>query len=356
MLFGKRKIRAAIKARDAARLAILLNRSPRLANVTVSALGGEEQSPLHFAAAGGSWDVESIFASMGGGFSHEHDDADLAMARLLIEHGAIVNCADEHGQMPLHFACARGRQALVELLLDSGAHIDARNYDYHAPPLEYALHYGQDDVAAVLVRRGAGLTYHAGDKPRGPVIAACEAGCLLALRAMVERGADIKEGDSIGDLPLHWAARTGRTEIVRDLIALGANVNAEGGYSLTPLHLAASKGQCEVTELLLASHADVNALSDIRQTPLHMTVGYGVVSTARILVNKGAEVNAVDRSGVTPLHMAAAQGRSDLVSLLIEAGAHVNVANAKGDTPAKWAHDKQFSDVVALLQSHGGCL
>ncbi|MBE3142590.1 MAG: ankyrin repeat domain-containing protein, partial [Planctomycetes bacterium] len=122
---------------------------------------------------------------------------------------------------------------------DNGAHINYSN-PMKAPPLEFALHYGHDEVASMLIERGAHLNYY---EPITPLLSACQHRCVLAFRAMVASEPDVAinqmdHPDSFGDVPLHWAARTGCKEIVQTLIDIGANVNARNANGGTPLKSA----------------------------------------------------------------------------------------------------------------------
>ena len=69
---------------------------------------------------------------------------------------------------------------------------------------------------------------------------------------------DINERDEYGFTPLHWAAKNGHTETVRDLIAAGANVDLANNSRWTPLHWAAFYGHTDVFQALIAAGANVD--------------------------------------------------------------------------------------------------
>jgi ankyrin repeat protein len=68
------------------------------------------------------------------------------MVNSVLDYGADMNEAWEHGQSPLHFACSRGLLELLHLLLSKGAGVDmvGRNGDT-------ALHAVRDHYSSVAV-------------------------------------------------------------------------------------------------------------------------------------------------------------------------------------------------------------
>jgi ankyrin repeat protein len=88
------------------------------------------------------------------------DETPLMMAALrgamepamrLIERGARL---DRSGWTPLHYAASGPSTAMVKMLLDRGAPIDARSPN-GTTPLMMAARYGVEEAAALLLERGA---------------------------------------------------------------------------------------------------------------------------------------------------------------------------------------------------------
>lgn len=75
----------------------------------------------------------------------------LEPARRLLERGARV---ERPGWTPLHYAASGPDLAMVRLLLDRGAPIDARSPN-GTTPLMMAARYGTEEAAALLLERGA---------------------------------------------------------------------------------------------------------------------------------------------------------------------------------------------------------
>jgi len=90
-------------------------------------------------------------------------DNDLASLKKQLAAGADVNSRDRKGATPLLYAAAFGSPEAVQLLLDSGAGIDARNA-FDATALIWAA--GQPHKARLLVEKGADV--NARSRSRGP--------------------------------------------------------------------------------------------------------------------------------------------------------------------------------------------
>ena len=75
----------------------------------------------------------------------------LELARKLIERGADVN---KTGWTPLHYAATNGHLAVIELLLEQHAYIDAESPN-GSTPLMMAAHYGTPAAVKLLLEAGA---------------------------------------------------------------------------------------------------------------------------------------------------------------------------------------------------------
>jgi len=67
---------------------------------------------------------------------------------------------------------------------------------------------------------------------------------------LITKGADVNAINSVGDTPLHSAARAGHKDIVELLIAKGADVNAKDNQGRTPLWWANHRGHKKIVELV----------------------------------------------------------------------------------------------------------
>eukprot|EP00736_Rhodelphis_marinus_P011046 Rmarinus@m.13326 len=93
----------------------------------------------------------------------------------------IVKLRDENNRTGLHFAAGKGHDAIVNLLLDSGCHVDGTNCN-GCTPLLRALLSGHKDTAILLVRRSANI--HKKDQAGRTALSIC--GDDAQLRSVLE--------------------------------------------------------------------------------------------------------------------------------------------------------------------------
>jgi len=179
---------------------------------------------------------------------------------------------------------------------------------------------------------------------------AARAGDVAAVRASLDRGADVNAAEGDGITALHAAAEVGHVEIVEILLARGANVAAAtriGAYQ--PLHVAALGAHADVAEALLEAGADADAVtSNTGVTPLHLAAGaVDGAETVEVLLEHGADANARESSsGQTPLMFAAAENRADAIRVLLRAGADPSITTRVVDVLYNYALDRAAGQML----------
>src|SRR5215467_6726383 len=84
---------------------------------------------------------------------------------------------------------------------------------------------------------------------------------LGALRALVQRKADVNVAQPDGTTALHWAVVWNSEEDVTLLLRAGANATARNRYGATPLSEAVTSGSSAMVAALLKAGADVKTLT-----------------------------------------------------------------------------------------------
>jgi uncharacterized protein len=171
---------------------------------------------------------------------------------------------------------------------------------------------------------------------------------VVALRALLNRKADVNAAQADGTTALHWAAHWNDAETAKLLLRAGAKPGTANRFGASPLSEAALSGNAELIKALLDAGADAKALATLDgETVLMSAARSGNVEAVRMLLDHGADVNARERyKGQTALMWAAAERHSAIVKLLLERGADWRVRSFDRETkPPKLSAASSISPI-----------
>jgi ankyrin repeat protein len=369
------------------------------AGADVNAANDYGATPLSQAAVVGN--VRVIKRLLGAGADVESANADgqtalmvlarssnVEAARLLLKRGARVDTRESwRQQTALMWAAAEAQPAMVKLLIDSGADVNARsranNWERQVTaeprnqarpaggftPLLYAARRGCLECARLLVKARADVD---AVDPEGvsPLLLATLNFNFDTAAFLVEQGADVNRWDIWGRAPLYAAVdmntlptggradrpsldRTTGIELVEKLLKAGANPNLQ--LKLFPPHRS------------LRDDRGADTLLTIGSTPLIRAAKAGDVPAIRLLLAAGANVDLPTLNGITPLMAAAGNGSSGLdtrgrykteaqaveaAQLLLAAGANVNARDRTGQTALHGAAGWGYNSLIRTLASN----
>ncbi len=254
---------------------------------------------------------------------------------------------DAGGSTPLHHAAAFATPAIMKVLLEAGADIEAKNRFGQRP-----LHWAFADAArtALLLDRGADVNSRANDGRTALYSAASQRQGDAVLRLLLAKGADPNIATSTDRTPLMAAAGAGETGLMRLLLDRKADVHKLSGTGSTALMDAASSRNFEAVKMLIDAGANVNARTKRNNSALATAAMYGSEDMVKLLLDKGADVNVRDERGYSPLMYAAYSEAlpAGVVKMLLAKGADVNVTG-EGETPKSLAAKRGETEVARLL-------
>ena len=304
----------------------------------------------------------------------------LSVVELLLERGLDVN-ERETGDCTyaMHWAAAAGHVDVVRRLADAGGDVVGDGDDHALAVIGWATCWeGCDDdahrqVADFLVSRGA----------RHHVFSAIALGLADELRRIVAADpaalARAMSRNENHQLPLHFAVRLNRPEMVELLLELGADPKATDGTGMPLAAYAAApavapavieslvrRGGLGLVGVLMAGDeaaAERLVAADLSHAgpgvagsgALHLLAKRGDLRGVRWILARGGDPNARWAhwdAAVTPLHLAALHGHTGVVRALLEAGADPAIRDDKHDGDALgWAEHAGQREVAALLRS-----
>ena len=254
--------------------------------------------------------------------------------KVLIDAGANLEAKDKEGATPLHYAALYGDLKAFKALLDAGADIEAKDKIGGTPlhraaaGLRWPELYGDGShlnncrsyidhqayeaccgrVTEFLIEKKVDLNAQ-DDQGRTPLHYAASADYASATEKLLAAGANFKAKDKKGRSPLCYAILADNGRTANRLIEAGADIEPEAKtkgerYHTTLLHFAAGSGRNDVVKKLLDAGAELNAANKNGATPLHYAISSRHSETAMLLIDAGADIHAKNCNGQTPLDCA----------------------------------------------------
>lgn len=323
-----------------------------------------------------------------------------AAIEVLLKRGLDVNVREKgDNTYAMHWAAAAGELEAVQRLADAGGDVIGHGDDHELEVIGWATCWdGCDDeahraVADFLVRRGA----------RHHIFSAIAMNLAREVRQIVSDDPSAlnrrMSRNEDHQLPLHFAVRVNRPEMVSLLVDLGADpLGVDGsGYpaamyatvpgvdrrvmeairSMTSAELlsadrgerrpqvrmmdllaALALGAWEIAARLWTEGESEGRAGSTSAGVLHIMAKRGDATAVAWLLQHGADPSALWAhwdADVTPLHLAVLGNHPEVVRLLVAAGADPTIRDSKHDSDAiGWAEFFQRGEIVALLRARQG--
>jgi ankyrin repeat protein len=266
-----------------------------------------------------------------------------------------VDEVDKSGQTALVSslldASSNGHTAIVAILLENGADVNAQGGPY-GNALQTASSHGHTDIVAILLEKGADVNAQGGLYGNAIHIAIYH-NCTDIVAILLEKGADVNaQGGPYGNA-LQTASSHGHTDIVAILLEKGADVNAQGGPYGNALQTAIYHNCTDIVAILLEKGADVNAQGGPYDNAIHTAIYHNCTDIVAILLEKGANVNAQGGPYGNALCGASYCGRTDIVVMLLEKGADINAQGGPYGNALQTASYHGHTDIVVILLEKG---
>ncbi len=307
-----------------------------------------------------------VNAAQGDGMTALHwvaERGDIEIAKLLISAGANAKAGTRiGGYTPLHLAAKHAHGGIAALLLGAGGDADVLTLNTGATPLHLAASAaGGEEVVSLLIEHGAHVDARERSSGQTPLMFAASYNRALSIERLLNGGADPALTTRVVDVIDRVSADKAATSYMTEtLMKLRGAQGADSGWEPTPAEVQmVIRGQRELLRSdapkerlrpgMGGAYVAAELIEDERHAGIRETlVGYTGGMTALLhaaregqaeavvaLLGGGADLDQPSAGdGTSPLLMAALNGHFDVALLLLERGADPNLAaNTDGATP-----------------------
>lgn len=243
-------------------------------------------------------------------------------------------------------------------LLESDDTIDVNMRDADSNHLlTYAVRFNRIDIVNLLLERGA--RYDIVDKmERSLLYDAIEFNFDSVITKLLEISeknigiviTDIR--DLNGNIPLHYAIKMKRIEIVKLLIKYKSNPHIVDAEGYNALHLAVRSGHLDIVKNVVSIMSNIDTKTIKGETALHISINYQFNSIAGYLLNEGANANIIDSDNeFSPLHYAVGWNNLQIVKILLDTGADPNMQDIYGNTALMYCIKEDFAECFDYIIS-----
>ena len=238
---------------------------------------------------------------------------DLRGMQMLLENVEDINAEDSCDCPPIHYACKYGSLEIVRWLVEEkGADVNIiyrkriRMGNLKKTPLYVACERGKNDIVQYLLDKNANMEEKCNSlkiihRPGSLLqrIISSDSECYACSTQTIDMFS-----------PLWVACWVGDAAVVRSLLQKGAAVEEPNNQGIRPLQAAALGANKEEIRILLEHGADINATDIFGNTVLHRLAGQSSITriddyeaTIRFLIDNNANIEARNDQGETPFFL-----------------------------------------------------
>lgn len=261
------------------------------------------------------------------------------VARVLVEKGAKVDTPNLQEEQPIHRAAVKGDVAIIRLLLEHGAGLSPKDHEGRTP-LDVAAFWSKTEAMTFFLAKGVKPTdqtlissLYFGELGNLPLLrkygAKITAAVFLASNRAQDRLLPHLDRETVAELSgtlLPQAVESGDLASVEKLINAGAVIDArvppddccedDEFKGAQAIHFASTRDDSAILDLLLKHGAKPDAATDNGSRPLHIAAGLGNLALVKNLIAAGADFSLKDSQGKTAADLAKEAGHSEIVKLL----------------------------------------
>lgn len=228
-------------------------------NEKILAIYGRPQQSGKSAVNKYAIDINAIFSYYSdSSLSSAVSNGNVALVRLLIANGAIIQNSTKDIGYPLRQTCQKGQYTISALLIKVGADVNEQDAVGNTA-IFYAAEYKQIKIAKLLVKAGANVNIQ-NNKGRTPIFSAISSNTISIINYLIQNGANVNvQEKNHGYTPLIYFIKKfePNIQIINTLVKNGANLDIQDIKGNTALYYAISFGDYNAAHILIKDGANI---------------------------------------------------------------------------------------------------
>lgn len=202
----------------------------------------------------------------------------------LLRLGCDVNTIDQVKRSLLHHAVHNNLEEMVKLLIEHGADVNCQDYQGYTPLHEVFINPTSNYIIAQLLIAGSdvNIANNSGDIP---LHLATNYKAPDIINSLIEYKSDVNKKDNDGNTPLNKAVNTGYLENVLELLKANADTNIPNNQGKTPIFNAKNENKILILKELIKHNANINWIDKLKKSPLYYFSVANNINGIRILMD-----------------------------------------------------------------------
>ncbi|RDD46189.1 Ankyrin-1 [Trichoplax sp. H2] len=287
-------------------------------------------------------------------------DNKINVVERLLDLGCSPNDVTRDGCNVMHFAATGGSADIVRIFLKN-VQPDLAGGPLKQLPLHVASSRtsGGLDPVRLLLQASDGRARLTPDRDGAlPVhLAACTGNSGILKELLTDFAEEqVQHRMANGNSLIHCVcqAKTTPAELLKLILDFGASVDVQNNEGLTPLHVAVAEGNASLLKVLHMHKANSNYVDRYDRSPLHIAAEKGQTKIVDILTEKfKTSVAARTKDGSTMMHIASKHGHPETALLFLKKGVPLQLPNKNGALCLHVAAEQGHVEVVRALLMKG---
>jgi ankyrin repeat protein len=207
----------------------------------------------------------------------------------LMELNIDLNCIDNRGWRPLHYAVFYGNLKIVETLIEKKVLLNSKD-KFGLTPVHIASIKGYTDILKCLLKNGAKVNFK-DENGHSPVSYSVIQNEYSAVETLLNYGCDLTIKDKFGRGLLHLVSILGFSNLISLLLKNNMNVNLKDNFGKTPLHYSAQCRNLACQDILIKNYANVSVVDKFNDTPMLIAAFFGNTQEMSLLYEMSSKTD-----------------------------------------------------------------